>query len=144
MGSGSSSGPSHTTPLSLLLSSSSLPPTGSDLSTPEDTLAEVVRLRHLCREVSDALKEDEKARENLASSKLGHETFRGGSLSSMLTASRLFVDRVLTSGYEGLEPRERGEGMENLRGLLRSTALAVMLARKNVQVSGGGAMALLF
>jgi hypothetical protein len=51
----------------------------------------------------------------------------------MLAAAGGFVDRLLAEGYEGVGEGGRAAGFRNLRSFLRSPALAVMLARKNVQ-----------
>ena len=51
----------------------------------------------------------------------------------MLSQAVEFVDRLLTEGYENIPPNGRYAGFRNLRSFLKSPALTVMLARKNVQ-----------
>jgi hypothetical protein len=118
----------------MIKQTSTLPPDASDVAGDLGAAtAEVVRLRALISKISAEMDVDDANRQDLASSKLEHQSFRGGSLNVMLSQAVGFVDRILAEGYENIPPGGRYAGLRNLRSFLRSPALCVMLARKNVQ-----------
>ncbi|GMH59968.1 hypothetical protein TrRE_jg3523 [Triparma retinervis] len=119
----------------LLEKEAALPDDAADLEGRdlEDVKAEVVALRKLCARTQSAREVDRLNRSDILAQKMDSHSFRGGSLNAMLKNAAGFVDDVLKDGYENLPPSKRYQGMKNLQDFLKSPALNVILARKNVQ-----------
>ena len=111
-----------------------LPSDASDLRTMEEAKDKVVKLRSLLSELHSEIVFDKKKRNDiLSSTKLLKESFRVESLNALLKKSASFVDLILEEGYEYVHPEERYPGMKTLQSFLNSPALAITLARNNMQ-----------
>ncbi|GMH56584.1 hypothetical protein TrST_g9054 [Triparma strigata] len=119
--------------LELMTAEASLAEDASDLSNFEDALAEVKRLRAFVKQVNSDFQADSQNRAELKAEKIMNQSFRGGSLQRLLSESNKFVEDLLGDGYESMSANTRFSGLRTLRSFLKSPALAVMLARKNVQ-----------
>ncbi|GMH49544.1 hypothetical protein TL16_g00545 [Triparma laevis f. inornata] len=119
--------------LELMAAESQLSEDASDLTNMEDALAEAKRLRAFVKQVNSDFQADTQNRADLKAEKIMNQSFRGGSLQRLLSESNTFVENLLADGYESMSPNSRFAGLRTLRSFLKSPALAVMLARKNVQ-----------
>ncbi len=130
---GDSDAPGTLKEMLLSLSSDEKPSDASDITDLDGALEEVRSLRSLARGLRDEMETDDSNRLDLISQKLDHQSFRGGSLNMLLSQSLSFVNLIVEEGYSSIPASKRYAGLRTLSSFLKSPALNVMLARKNVQ-----------